>query len=226
MNLLAIDTSGGWYSAALQVGQHYHACHTLSCGQGKDIMGLIQTLFVEAGVGVGCLDAVAFGRGPGSFTGVRVACALAQGIGMAHDIPLLPVSSLAALAVAEPVAVNMLFAAMDARMGEMYYAAYVRHGLGLRVLIEESIGKPDALPVPRGKCWHGVGSAWASYREPMQASFGQALNTMNAVAEPSAEGVLQLAKLAYEAGEVISPEKAAPVYLRNQVAAKPKPGLP
>jgi tRNA threonylcarbamoyladenosine biosynthesis protein TsaB len=179
---------------------------------------MVEACLAEAGVTVVDLDAIAFGRGPGSFTGLRIATGVAQGIGFAADLPVVPVSSLAAAATA---AMRLhgwprVLIANDARMGELYTAAYDRSEDGIPVAREaERLLTVDALCLPPGEGWRGAGSAFSAWPE---LAARLALASVDASLEPSARDLLELASAAFARGEAVAAEEALPVYLRDQVA--------
>jgi len=178
-----------------------------------------EQLLAEACIARSQLDAVAFGRGPGAFTGVRLAIALAQGIALALDLPVLPVSTLHALALRAPADAPQVLAAIDARMGEIYAAAYVRDADGLHALTPEQVLIPDAFALPQTQArWHGVGTGLAAIDGALQRRLDEQLHSVDAQALPHAADVLTLALAAHARGEALAPERAEPAYLRDNVA--------
>ena len=175
-----------------------------------------QELLAEAGVARSGIDAIAVGRGPGAFTGVRLGVALAQGIALALDRPIVPVSTLAALAWQADG--DRILAAIDARMGEVYLGAYERAEGGLRVLQEEAVGKPDAIALPAGDGWDGVGTGYAAVDGVLRSRLGARLLRVDADALPHAADVARLAAIMFPRGEAVAPESVEPAYLRNNVA--------
>ena len=177
-------------------------------------------LLAGAGVAKSQLDAVAVGRGPGAFTGVRLAIALAQGIALALDRPVVPVSTLAALAARAPESGSaQVLAAIDARMGEVYSAAFVRRDGGLSALSAESVSLPDAVALPSGEgAWQGVGTGFAAGEGVLAARLAARLSAVDATALPRAADVARLAAIAFARGEALPPERAEPAYLRDNVA--------
>lgn len=162
------------------------------------------------------MDAIAFGAGPGAFTGVRLACSIAQGLALGVDRPVAPVGSLRALA-ADCEARN-IYCAMDARMGEVYVAQYRRDDMGMLVEVQApEIHPPESLPLPVGNGpWHGVGTAFGAYADAMRARLGDALARTDAQVVPQAAAVARLAAAAPETW--IDPALAAPLYVRDRVA--------
>ncbi|GAA3916367.1 tRNA (adenosine(37)-N6)-threonylcarbamoyltransferase complex dimerization subunit type 1 TsaB [Luteimonas lutimaris] len=177
-------------------------------------------LLAEAGVAKAQLDAIAVGRGPGAFTGVRLAIAIAQGIALALDRPVVAVSTLAALAARAPEdGPARIFAAIDARMGEVYSAAFERRGGGLVALSREIVCAPDAVALPAGDApWQGVGTGFAAGEGALPAQLGSRLSAVDAGALPHAADVARLGAAAYARGEALPPERVEPAYLRDNVA--------
>ncbi|MFP5506449.1 MAG: tRNA (adenosine(37)-N6)-threonylcarbamoyltransferase complex dimerization subunit type 1 TsaB, partial [Gammaproteobacteria bacterium] len=166
----------------------------------------------------------AFGRGPGSFTGLRIAASVAQGIAFAADLPVLPVSTLAALArdALQRSAATHALAAIDARMDEVYWAAYARDAQDEPVLIgEEQVSPAAAISVPAGRDWFGIGTGWAAYGETLRSHFPLGLMKVDTAALPRAGHIARLAARDFGAGRAVPAEQAVPVYLRNQVAQRP-----
>ena len=175
-----------------------------------------EAVLAEAGIARSALDAIAVGRGPGAFTGVRLAIAIAQGIALGLDRPLLPVSTLAALAMRAPGDGDVL-AAIDARMGEVYWGAFeIRDGLP-QPLGDERVGPPAAVAID-GAGWHGVGSGFAAQDAALATGLAAQLAAVDAEALPHAADVARLAVAAHARGEATPPERLEPAYLRNQVA--------
>ena len=219
MKLLAIETATEACSVAVhvdgrvierfQVAPRRHAELTLPwAGQ----------LLAEAGIARSALDAVAISRGPGAFTGVRLAIAIAQGIALAIDRPLLALSTLAVLAERAPAGADRVLAAIDARMGEVYAGRFVRGADGqLQAEGSERVCAPQAVQVP-GQGWQGVGTGFAAADGALPAGLGDALAGHDAQALPHAADLARLALAAWQRGEAIAPELVEPAYLRDNVA--------
>ncbi|MEJ2403224.1 MAG: tRNA (adenosine(37)-N6)-threonylcarbamoyltransferase complex dimerization subunit type 1 TsaB [Candidatus Thiodiazotropha sp.] len=225
MKILAIETATEACSAALLIDQELIQRHALKPrGHSELVLGMMDDLLSEAGVRVHSLDALAFGRGPGSFTGVRIATGVIQGAALGADLPVLPVSTLAALAQRgyRELAQEQLLPAYDARMGELYWAAY---RVGQRGLVElalpEQVASAEQVTLPEQEGWFGVGSGWGCCAEPLQARLGNRLLGFQADFHCSAEDVVRLAAEDFRLGRAVAPERALPVYLRNRVAQKP-----
>lgn len=220
MNLLAIDTATEACSAALDCDGRLLERYELAPRQHtRLILPMIEALLAEAGIGFTQLDAIAFGRGPGAFVGLRIAASIAQGLAFAGDLPVAPVSTLAALARlawrerGEP----RVLAALDARMGEIYAGAYCIADDGAPVsLSEERVLPPAALEV--AGAWFGVGSGWDAYAESLAVTL-ECRGWLPA-AMPRAADIAVLGRQVILRGEGVAAELAQPVYLRDEVAKK------
>ncbi len=224
MNILAIETSTQACSAALlcngEILQRYQVAPR---GHGDLILPMIDELMSESGLSPAQLSAVAFGRGPGAFTGVRIATSVAQGIAFGADLPVVPVSSLAALAQAgfRHKGYQALLCAVDARMGEIYWGAYqIEQGV-VSLLSDEHVCRPELAPLPpESSQWYGMGSGWQEYAECLSERFSLRPVSDDAGYLARAEEVAVLAQHAFEHGQAVSAEQAMPVYLRDNVAKK------
>lgn len=173
-------------------------------------------LLAEAGIARSQLDAIAVSRGPGAFTGVRLAIALAQGIALALDKPVVAISTLAALAMQSTG--ERTIAAIDARMGEIYIGAFERIGDGQVAVSAEAVMRPESAQLPDAGQWVAVGTGFAAADGALASHLGAHLLRMDAAALPHAADVARLAALAYKRGEFLAPEQVEPAYLRNDVA--------
>jgi tRNA threonylcarbamoyladenosine biosynthesis protein TsaB len=174
-------------------------------------------LLADAGLAKSQLDAIAVGRGPGAFTGVRLAIAIAQGIALALDRPVVPVSTLAALATQSDDA--RVLAAIDARMGEIYLGEFERDADGfVTALRPEQLARPDAVDFLGDKSWIGIGTGFAAEQGALVKALGSRLLRSEADALPHAIDVAKLAARAFANGEALAPERLEPAYLRDQVA--------
>ncbi|QNN45825.1 tRNA (adenosine(37)-N6)-threonylcarbamoyltransferase complex dimerization subunit type 1 TsaB [Thermomonas brevis] len=215
--LLAFETSTEACSVAVYVDGQVHERFGIAPRRHTELaLPWADEVLAEAGVVRSQLDAIAVGRGPGAFTGVRLAIAIAQGIALALDRPVLPVSTLAALAMR--AGGERRIAAIDARMGEVYLGAFARDGDGLVALSDEVVVKPDAAVVPDGDGWHGAGTGFAAAEGALQARLAGRLAAVDAEALPHAADVARLAAPAFARGEVLAAERVEPAYLRNDVA--------
>jgi tRNA threonylcarbamoyladenosine biosynthesis protein TsaB len=227
MNLLAFETATEACSVALWIDGDVRERFEIAPRRHAELsLPWAEQLLAEAGLAKSQLDAIAVGRGPGAFTGVRLAIALAQGIALALDRPVVPVSTLAALAAgafAPPAVAGEggmhILAAIDARMGEVYTAAFVREGDDLRALSKEIVATPDSVELPAGMDdWHGVGTGFAAIEGRLQARLQARLLQVDAAALPHAADVARLAAAAFARGEALAPERLEPAYLRDNVA--------
>ncbi|WP_341503608.1 tRNA (adenosine(37)-N6)-threonylcarbamoyltransferase complex dimerization subunit type 1 TsaB [Gallaecimonas sp. GXIMD4217] len=221
--LLALDTATEACSAALlHKGQVLHRHEVCPQQHTRKILPMVDELLAEAGLALGQLDALAYGRGPGSFTGVRIGIGIAQGLAFSAELPLIGVSNLAAMAEQARVeqGASRVLAAIDARMGEVYWGQFeVRDGL-MQPVAEELVLPPaeatrqldDAVP---------VGTGWAAYPE-LAERLG--VGGEVAITLPSARFMLALAQQAFAKGEMCDALSAEPVYLRDKVTWKKLPG--
>ena len=221
MKLLALDTTETACSVALRLERE-------SVSRFRDVprqhsalvLPMVSEVLAEAGLGLRDLDAIAFSRGPGSFTGIRIATAVAQGLALGADLPLVPVSTLLALAQgahAETGAGHLL-PALDARMGELYWAAVEMRPQGPSLLVEERVVPPPRAEAPDRTDWVAVGSGWDAHLEALAPRFRPArvLHQWRI----RATDVAAVGASLWAAGAAVPVEAAQPVYLRNQVAKK------
>ena len=221
MRLLALDTATENCSAALLSGTQLLTREAeFARGHAEHILGMIDALLAEAGVGLREVQAIAFGRGPGSFTGVRLAASLAQGLAFGADLPVVPVSDLQALAQrgfeADPGAERALVC-QDARMREVYWACFEREA-GLAVPAgPERVGPPESVQLPGGTAAAGFGRGFAAYPQ-LRALQGLRLGPSAEQLLPRAAEIARLAAPEVRAGRLLPAEQALPVYLRDTVA--------
>jgi tRNA threonylcarbamoyladenosine biosynthesis protein TsaB len=216
MKLLAFETATEACSVALFVDGVVRERFELAPRRHAELaLPWAEQLLAEAGIARSQLDAVAAGRGPGAFTGVRLAISIAQGIALALDRPVVPVSTLATLAMQSE---GDVIAAIDARMGEVYLGAFRRVGEDLQALAPETVVKPADATIPEGAGWHGIGTGFAAADSALRTRLQAQLGAVDAAALPHAADVARLAALAYARGEALVPERVEPAYLRNHVA--------
>jgi len=217
MNLLAFETSTEACSVALwRDGEVRERFEVAPRRHAELALPWADALLAEAGIARAQLDAIAVGRGPGAFTGVRLGVAIAQGIALALDRPVLPVPTL--LALAAQAADGRVLAAIDARMGEVYLGAFAREGDGWRALQAEAVGAPDAIALPDGDGWAGVGTGFDAAGGALRARLGARLARVDAAALPHAADVARLGAAMFARGEAVPPERLEPAYLRDNVA--------
>lgn len=238
MKLLAIDTATEGCSAALSIdGQLLTRLSVEPRRHAELILPMIDELLAEAGLSIRQLDAIAFGRGPGAFTGVRIATGVVQGIAFGADLPVLRVSTLRALAqrcYAE-FGQQQVLCAFDARMNEVYWAIYQLQDGIARLLGEEQVVAPeqvvlpgDLMPGDETLMWAGAGTGWSAYQDVLSDTVSQQLKLMGTGSLGDcypqlisrAEEIVPLALDDFAQGLAVTAEQALPVYLRNKVAWK------
>lgn len=217
MRLLAVETSTDLCSAALLIGSEIQVLEQEAPNRHGEALGpMVARLLGHAGLRVADLDALAFGQGPGSFTGIRIGCGLIQGMALGAGIPVVPVPSLLALACETGAPRSIV--AFDARMGEAYLAAYARQGDGWQEVASPRLLAPDGpVPVLPGSGWHRCGSGFDAFPWLCEAYASQSAVHAQGV-KPRAPGVASIAALWFGAGRAVAPDEAAPLYLRDKVA--------
>lgn len=222
--LLAIETASTACSAALYIDGEVEERHALAPRQHAAlILPMVESLLVEAGLNIHQLDAVAFGRGPGSFTGVRIAASVVQGIALGADLPVVAVSSLATLALGamRETGLERVMAALDARMQEVYWGVYQRDGRGLPVVLgKEYVCSPTTVVFPDAVAGAGAGSGWDTYAEDLMQQAGERILRVLPDLEPRALDVANLGADQLQRGITVRAEEAIPVYLRDQVVQR------
>lgn len=216
--LLALDTATEACSVALlhegRVLSHYEVIPRLHA---QRLLPMIQTLLAEAGIALTAVDALAFGRGPGAFTGVRIAVGVVQGLAFALERPVLPVSTLATIAqrAHREHGVEQVAVAIDARMDEVYWGCYRLQQGEMRLAGFEAVLPPEQASLPRDGTgrWFGTGTGW-NYGERLAVKPA----ALDATLLPHAEDLLLLASHAWQRGEAVVADQAQPVYLRDNVA--------
>ncbi|MFP5424054.1 MAG: tRNA (adenosine(37)-N6)-threonylcarbamoyltransferase complex dimerization subunit type 1 TsaB [Gammaproteobacteria bacterium] len=217
--LLALDTATEACSVALlhngQVLSHYEVIPRLHA---QRLLPMIKQLLADAEVPLSALDAIAFGRGPGAFTGVRIAIGVVQGLAFALERPVLPVSNLAVLAQRSlrEHGAQQVAAAIDARMDEVYWGCYRAEQGEMRLAGVEAVLPPEraCLPGDASGDWFAAGTGWGTFA----ARIPVAVSGQDAAMLPHAEDLLSLARFAWARGEALDADLAQPVYLRDQVA--------
>lgn len=216
--LLALDTATEACSVALlhdgKVLSHYEVIPRLHA---QRLLPMIKDLLAEAGIALSAIDAIAFGRGPGAFTGVRIAIGVVQGLAFALERPVLPVSNLAVLAqrAFREHGARQVAAAIDARMDEVYWGCYRETAGEMRLIGAEAVLPPEhaSLPVDATGDWFGAGTGWGYADRIAVKLAGQDAGML-----PHAQDLLTLATFAWQRGEAIVADDAQPVYLRDKVA--------
>lgn len=221
MKLLALDTSTEACSVAVYSdGVTFSAFELTPREHTHKILPMIEQVLAHAKLRLSEVDALVVGRGPGAFTGIRIGIGVAQGLALAVDKPIIPISTLAALAqqVYQQSGATQVLAALDARMNEVYWGQYrVQNGL-MQLQGEELVCAAEHAPLPESASWWAVGHGWSVYAGILQARFSGKLEGVNAEHLPAAEFMLPLAVAAWQRSEAVAPELAQPVYLRNKIA--------
>lgn len=233
MKLLAFETATEACSVAVYVDGEVRERFEVAPRRHAELaLPWAERLLADAGIARAQLDAIALGRGPGAFTGVRLAIALAQGIALALDRPLLPVSTLAVLAAQVPPppvtagecgcdvgAPHPVLAAIDARMGEVYTGTFVHRGDRLEATSAEAVIAPADYRLPGdAEGWIGVGTGFAAAEGVLATRLRARFGRIDAQALPHAADLARLAAEAFRRGETVAPEFVEPAYLRNNVA--------
>jgi tRNA threonylcarbamoyladenosine biosynthesis protein TsaB len=225
MKLLALETSTEACSAALYNNGEIIERYQLAPQQhNKLILPMLESLLAEAGLRLNQMDALAFGRGPGSFTGVRIATGVVQGLALGADLPVVPVSTLAAMAqeAFAETSDDFAFPCIDARMGEVYWAVYRRNADGLAELVGlEAVTDASAVECVEEAAGYGIGSGWGTYETALRERLGE--NRIRGILKerfPRAKWVVRLGAAAFKQSGGVTAEDAQPVYLRDKVAKK------
>jgi tRNA threonylcarbamoyladenosine biosynthesis protein TsaB len=217
MRILSFDTSTEWLSVAAGDGRSW-STHLERAGPANSerILPAIDTVLADAGWRLANLDGIAFGAGPGAFTGVRIACSVAQGLALGAQLPVVPIPTLLALAQEawRDHAAPRVFACLDARMREVYVAFYVRVDGGWHVEREPAVIKPADVQAPVGD-WDGEGDGLAAYIE-LASLPGIARAHANTL--PTARAIGELALPLFERGQGVPANQARPLYIRQRVA--------
>jgi tRNA threonylcarbamoyladenosine biosynthesis protein TsaB len=224
--ILALDTSTQACSVALWIdGEVREDFRDIPRQHTQLLLPMVQQILADAGLALSQLDGIAFGRGPGSFTGLRICTGVTQGLALGADLPVAPVSTLAALAqqAADECQVDGVLTALDARMDELYWGCYQLDPVsGVPILMgEERVCGPEWVTTPpliQGK-WIGYGTGWC-YQDRLPAAVRDAVIQIEPRAEPRASAIAKLGAALIAAGQGVLPEQALPVYLRDNVALK------
>lgn len=219
MNLIAIETSTSYCSLAVCRGAQVISRHVLAEQRHAEILlDELEGLLQVAGLTLADINGIAFGEGPGAFTGLRIACGVTQGLALARNIPVIGISTL--LSVAEESGESRVIACIDARMNEVYHAAYRREAGQWFEECAPGLCSPAALPVPEGDDWMGCGSGFNVHDEILRARLGPQMAGTSPGVSPTAAAILALARPRFERGEGKPAAMALPIYLRDKVALK------
>ena len=219
LKILALDTSTEYCSAALLsdgeiTARATHAGQTHS----QLVLGMVDELLRERSLRIGELDGIAYGEGPGSFTGLRIGCGVVQGLAFGADLPVVGVGSL--LAMAAGTQATRVVCCVDARMREVYHAAYEKQGETWREVHEPSVRAPESVPALAGGGWVGCGTGFGVYRDVLCARYGEQLAGVEPARYPHAREIAALSLARFAADDTGTAERAAPVYVRDKVALR------
>ncbi len=219
MRILALEASTEYCSVALwQDGNIASRCERVGQKHSEVLIEMLDELLRGEDVKLAGVDGIAFGMGPGSFTGVRIACGVAQGLALGAGLPVVGVCTLQGLAQASGH--GKVIAALDARMGEVYHAAYERRGETWVTVCEPSLCLPQAAPQVAGSGWFGAGSGFAAHGTALGERYAGQLAGSDALAVPQASAIAVLAASRFAAGQGVDAAQAMPLYLRDKVALK------
>lgn len=187
---------------------------------GEEVLPMLEELLRKAGLDMGALCGIGYGAGPGAFTGIRIACGVAQGLAFARGLPLVPVDSFEAMA--EESGRTKVVACLDARMGEVYYCPMIRESSAdtahWRQVSTPVCVRPDQVSPPAGSGWLGCGSGFSAHGATLEAKFGAVLGAVRPEIRPTASAIVRLAARRISEGRGIDAADAAPFYLRDRVA--------
>lgn len=220
MKILALETSTEFCSAALYLNGEIFNKEVLAGHRHSEILlPLIQEILSEAGLTLQQIDGIAFGAGPGSFTGLRIACGVAQGLAYAVDLPVVGISTLEA--VAQKVGEQKIIVALDARMGEIYHAAYQKlMSHDWKIISPPTLCSPQYAPSLSDNGWDGCGSGFDVYSKELSILYNKSIHRIHYKLHPQAREIAQLSLPRFTDGSNTDPINAIPVYIRNKVALK------
>ena len=219
MKILAIETSTEYCSVALwQDGALTGKSENVGQKHSERLMAMLDEVLKEAGVKLAQLDGIAFGAGPGSFTGVRIACSVTQGLALGANLPVIGICTLQA--VAQGSGKDKVIAALDARMAEVYFAVYEKREGGWHTVCAPCLCLPQDTPAVAGNGWLGAGSGFGAHGEVMQQRYAGQLGAIDAACVPQAVAIAELAAPLFAAGLGLDAAQAMPLYLRDKVALK------
>jgi tRNA threonylcarbamoyladenosine biosynthesis protein TsaB len=219
VKILALDTSTEYCSVALWRDGAVDASETLAGQRHSELLlPMVDALLERHGLAIKQLDGIAFGQGPGSFTGLRIGCGVTQGLAFGGGLPVVGIGTL--LAMAEASRAGSVVCCLDARMGEIYHAAYEQAGTAWRAVHAPSLCAPAESPLLHAGAWTGCGSGFAAHGAALRERYAGRLAGIMPEIFPHARHIARLAAREFEAGRTVSAEHAVPVYLRDKVALR------
>lgn len=218
MNLLAFEAATSRLSVALyRDGAITERSADVPNGGSERLLPWANELLAAAGITLKQLDGLAFGAGPGGFTGLRLACGVTQGLAFGLGLPVVPVGTLAALALASGN--GKVLACLDARMNEVYVAAYVVSGDNVEEIMAPKVGAGETAPLPEDEGWRGAGDGFATpHGDALRQRMGERLTSFDADVFPTASAVARLAAPVLARGGGVAAAQAVPIYVRDKVA--------
>lgn len=219
VNLIALETSTEYCSLAVARGAQVFE-RSFHAGQQHSELALpaLRELLLQAALDMRAIDGIAYGAGPGSFTGLRIACGMAQGLALARNLPVAGIGTL--LALAEHSGAAHVIACLDARMGEVYHAAYRRFEGNWIEVHAPALYKPDDVPAVEGADWTACGSGFRAHAAALSRRYAGAIARTDAAALPNAVAMLRLAARVFALGQGVDAAAAVPLYVRDKVALK------
>lgn len=219
MRVLALDTSTEYLSLALLINGETLVRETHAGQRHSELtLPMLEVLLVEAGVSLNSLDGLAFGQGPGSFTGIRIACGIAQGLAFGADLPVVGISTLMALAAQSDQ--PHVIACLDARMSEVYHAVYLRSGDDWSEMQAPGLYSAQAVPSVQGADWLGIGSGFKVAEGALRQHYAANLSKVLDERYPHAREIAQLGAQRLSNKQGVPAWEAAPLYIRDKVALK------
>lgn len=219
LKILALDTSTEYCSVALSVDDEIDTRETLAGQRHSELLlPMVDELLAARALRLHDLTGIAFGQGPGSFTGLRITCGVVQGLAFGAGLPVVGIGTLLAMAAGTDAA--RVVCCVDARVREIYHAAYEKRGNEWHALKEPSLCAPDAVPELPGRGWLGCGNGFAVYADVLRARYDGQLSAVEPERFPHAREIARLSRPLFASGRAMSAEHAAPVYLREKVALR------
>jgi tRNA threonylcarbamoyladenosine biosynthesis protein TsaB len=217
MKLLVLDTSTEYCSAALWLDGETRSRRVLAEQQHSSLLlPMVADLLSESDLALRQLDGIAYGAGPGSFTGLRIACAVTQGLALGADLRVVGVSTLESIAAQTDA--DQVLTVLDARMAEVYWAAYRRESPGWECVVPPALALPDSVRAPDGGDWIGAGNGFLVLGDVLRPRLAAQLQRIDASLMPDAAAMAPLAAAAFARGDSTDAAEAAPIYLRDKVA--------
>jgi len=218
LRILAIESSSERCSVALwRNGEVSARSSDAGVAHSEVVLPFVGELLNEADLNLRDLDAVAFGAGPGGFTGLRLACGVAQGLAFGAGLPVIGIGSLEALAWGSGA--GRVYTCLDARMEEVYCACFIRSDDALKAIVSPGVFPPHQAPLPCGADWFGIGNGFSAYPDVLSVRFGGRMSAVSPSASPHALAVAELAVRRFQRGQRDDPCAAIPMYVRDKVAS-------